>query len=99
MIIVLTLFLLLFSLAYMTDVLINYRRYTLRADYPQYRVSLEECIKFCADIPECDFSGYRFDGKFRSKCQLFGYDEAKRPFKDAISGDLYCNPDSREKCE
>ena len=57
---------------------------------------VEECIKLCADSPKCDLSEYCFD---KRRCQLFGYDDAKRPFKDTVSGDLYCNPGSREKCK
>ena len=76
----------------MTDVTIK-SRYIVRTEV---YVSLEECIKLCTDSPKCDFSGYRFDTR---GCDLFSYDDAKRPFKDTVSGDLYCNPGSREKCK
>ena len=76
----------------MTDVLMN-RSYAVRTEY---YISLEECIKLCTDSPKCDFSEYRF---VRSRCRLFGYDDARRLFRDAVSGDLYCNPGSRENCK
>ena len=85
-------FFLIFSLAYITDVFIPRSYYYTNV----WSDKLEECIKLCTDSPKCDLSEYCFDTR---SCQLFGYDDAKRPFKDAVSGDLYCNPGSRENCK
>ena len=76
----------------MTDVLMN-RSYAV---WTEYHVTLKECIKLCTDSSKCDLSEYCFDTR---RCQLFSYDDARRLFRDAVSGDMYCNPGSRENCK